>query len=259
MDNVYQHFRKDEAAFIDQAQSLIAQAAAEYRPLLTDFLDPRQQYITRVLAGSVDGVKVFAFGGYPHAERCRVILAPDYFTPQPQDYELSVLAINYPEKFATLHHSSILGTLANAGIQRDLFGDIITNGHAWQVVVAASMSQWVQANVTRLGKIGVRLVPVALDDILSPQNDWEPLATTLPSLRLDAVVAHVFTMSRQRAKGLVEGGKVRLNFAATTRPDVEVAAHDIVSVRGFGRLRLQSLLGKTKKDKLKVTVDVIHK
>ncbi|MCI1986010.1 MAG: RNA-binding protein [Lactobacillus sp.] len=259
MENVYQHFRKDEGPFIDQVQELIAQAASEYRPVLTDFLDPRQVYITRVLAGSVEGVKVLPFGGFAQAERCRVMLAPDYYVPEPADYELAVLAVNYPEKFATLHHSTILGTLANTGIQRDLFGDIITDGHAWQVIVAASMSQWLQSNVTRFGKIGVRFEPVALEQVLQPQNDWEKVQTTLPSLRIDAVVAHVFAMSRQRAKGLVEGGKIRLNFATTTRPDVEVAAHDIVSVRGFGRLRLQELLGTTKKDKLKVTVDVIHK
>lgn len=259
MDNIYQHFRKDEAPFIDQMQEALAQAASEYRPILTDFLDPRQRYIVDVLGGSVEGVRVLPFGGYPNAERQRALLAPDYFEATPADYELALLAINYPEKFATLDHSHILGTLANAGIARDLFGDILTDGQNWQVVVANSMSTWVQTNVTKIGRIGVRFEPTALDAVITPQNDWEPLQTTVPSLRIDAVVAHVFNISRTRAKSLVEGEKVRLNFATMTRPDVEIGEHDLLSVRGFGRLRVDTLLGSTKKDKLRVSFSVIHK
>ncbi|WP_461213510.1 YlmH family RNA-binding protein [Lacticaseibacillus sp. GG6-2] len=259
MDNVYQHFRKGEAPFIDRMQEAIAQAASEYRPILSAFLDPRQVYITDVLAGSVEGVKVLPFGGYPNAERQRVLVAPDYFEPTAADYELVLLTIKYPEKFATLDHSHILGTLVNSGIDRDLFGDILTDGDTWQVVVAASMSDWVQTNVTKIGRIGVRLEASDLAEIVHPEDDWEPLQTTVPSLRLDAVVAHVFNVSRTRAKSLIDGEKVRLNFATTTRPDVEIGEHDMLSVRGFGRLRVESLLGTTKKDKLRVAFSVIHK
>ncbi len=259
MDNVYQHFRKDEAPFIDRMQEAIAQAASEYRPILTPFLDPRQIYITTVLAGSGEGVKVLPFGGYPGAERQRVLVAPDYFEPTTADYELALLTIKYPEKFATLDHSHVLGTLVNAGIDRDLFGDILTDGATWQVVVAASMSDWVQTNVDKIGRIGVRLEATALTAIIRPQNDWEPLQTTVPALRIDAVIAHVFKLSRTRAKSLIEGEKVRLNFATTTRPDLEIGEHDLLSVRGFGRLRVAALLGTTKKDKLRVAFDVIHK
>lgn len=43
MQEVYQHFRKEEQPFIDSAQSWITQAEETYTPYLTDFLDPRQQ------------------------------------------------------------------------------------------------------------------------------------------------------------------------------------------------------------------------
>lgn len=259
MDNVYQHFRKDEQPFIDSIQEALSIATTEYRPWLSPFLDPRQQYITEVLAASFDGVAVHQFGGVTGAERKRILLAPDYFVPEDSDYELALLQINYPQKFAELDHSHILGTLANAGVERAMFGDILNQAEVWQVVVTASMSDWVQQNVTKIGRISVRFEPVDLSAAVTPQDDWESMQTTVASLRLDAVVAHVFSISRTRAKELVEHSHVRLNFATQDRPDGELAVHDIVSVRGYGRLRVDEVLGSTKKDKLRVRFSVIHK
>lgn len=259
MDSVYQHFRKDEAPLIDHMAESIAQAATEYRPVLTAFLNPRETYIAHVLIGGQEDIIGHSFGGYPHAERRRVVFAPSYLNPTPADYELSLLTIKYPQKFAELHHSQVLGTLANAGIDRDVFGDIITDGVTWQFFTTNAMSDWLQTNITKIGRIGVRLEDTPLKYAVQPLSEWEPLETVFSSLRLDNVVAHVFNLSRQRAKGLIEGEKVQLNFAINTRPDVVLAAHDMVSVRGFGRLRIRHLLGVTKKEKQRVALDVLHK
>lgn len=35
--NVYQHFRKSEAVFIDEAAELLERVESQYAPLLTDF------------------------------------------------------------------------------------------------------------------------------------------------------------------------------------------------------------------------------
>lgn len=47
--NVKQHFRPDEAPFIDEVQGWIATATSEYRPVLTEFLNPRQRFIASTL------------------------------------------------------------------------------------------------------------------------------------------------------------------------------------------------------------------
>ncbi|EGT93217.1 ylmH protein, partial [Acinetobacter baumannii ABNIH3] len=36
------------------------------------------------------------FGG-PHAERKRAIIAPLYFKPQPEDFELTLFELQYPK------------------------------------------------------------------------------------------------------------------------------------------------------------------
>ncbi|MGO2744808.1 MAG: RNA-binding protein, partial [Lacticaseibacillus paracasei] len=72
MDAIYQHFRKDEAALIDHFAELIETARTEYRPVLTDFTDPRQRLIATSLVSADDDIKIVHFGGYPHAERQRI-------------------------------------------------------------------------------------------------------------------------------------------------------------------------------------------
>ena len=43
------------------------------------------------------------------------------------------------------------------------------------------------------------------------------------------------------------------------RPDYEVKYGDILSIRGYGRLRIDDLLGVTRKDKLRIRVSVLEK
>ena len=42
MEQVFQHFRKDEQPFIEQVYGWIRDIEDRYAPKLTDFLDPRQ-------------------------------------------------------------------------------------------------------------------------------------------------------------------------------------------------------------------------
>lgn len=259
MDHVTQHFRKEEAPIIDRLNTAIAQAASEYRPVLTEFLDPRERFIATTLMGTHDDVRLHSFGGYPDAERRRVIFAPTYFTPGDDDFAIAAVAIHYPEKFAALGHSQVLGTLANSGVARATFGDIVSDGHVWQTLVVANMVDWLMANVTRIGKISVRLESIDLATVVRPETDWESVEVSMTSVRLDSLISHAYHLSRARAKALVEADKVRLNFALVTAPDLAVGVADIVSVRGFGRIRIQDVLGVTKKGKTRLALDVIHK
>lgn len=54
MSDIYQHFRKDERAFIDQALEWKRIVQEQYRMKLTDFLDPREQVILAAVTGQAD-------------------------------------------------------------------------------------------------------------------------------------------------------------------------------------------------------------
>lgn len=61
MDGIYQHFRAEEYAFIDKILGITMQVENEYTPQLTDFLDPRQRFITETVIGGYDEINVQFF------------------------------------------------------------------------------------------------------------------------------------------------------------------------------------------------------
>lgn len=257
-ENVYQHFRKEEHTFIDNVLDWIQTCETQYTPYLTDFLDPRQVYIVTTLLGKDRDLKLLGFGGYELAERKRLFIYPDYYEPKLEDFDIELVEIQYPQKFTTLTHSKILGTLMSTGVKREFFGDIITDGYKWQFFVSKNMENYIKLQLEKIGNVSIRLESRVFDDLLEPINDWEDGVDTVASLRLDAVISTVFKISRQRAKLLIESGKVKVNWAEATRADNELALLDTVSVRGFGRLFIQSLEGKTKKDKLRISFRILY-
>ncbi|MDH6364451.1 RNA-binding protein YlmH [Enterococcus sp. PF1-24] len=257
--NVYQHFRADEHPFIDAVGDWIEKVDSQYAPYLTDFLDPRQAYIVETLVRQMSELKFQFYGGYPEAERSRCLIFPDYYQATEADFEIVSYEVMYPQKFSTLGHGKILGTLLGAGIRRDAFGDIVTDGLRWQVFMTKEISSFIANQVNKVGNVSVRFEEMADGEFLQSVDKWQEETTTVSSLRLDTVVASVYNISRQRAKQLIESGKVKVNWGEVQRTDFILAELDIISVRGFGRIQLLEINGKTKKDKLRLVIGVLRK
>jgi len=128
MMNIYQHFRKDEQPFIEQVIDWVLQVEKQYTPYLTDFLNPRERFILKTIVGQYDDVNQQTFGGFKEAEQKRALIYPPYYEPTAADYEITLIEIDYPTKFADLSHGQIMGTILGAGIDRNTLGDIITDG-----------------------------------------------------------------------------------------------------------------------------------
>lgn len=257
--NISQHFRSDEIPFLESIDNLSGQVENEYRPILTDFLNPRQLYILESIINRHDGIRFSTYGGYPNAELRRTIVYPEYFTPKNDDFKITIFEIDYPSKFATLAHGQILGSLMGAGIERNVIGDIITDGLRWQFMVQSEMADYVKTQVDHIGKIKVKLERVIPEQVIEPVDESEELTTTVSSMRVDALVSDGFHISRHHAKELIDGGEVRINWVATQRPDLELSTKDIVSVRGYGRIVINEIAGMTKKDKIRVIISVYNR
>ncbi|GEK89880.1 RNA-binding protein YlmH, contains S4-like domain [Alkalibacterium putridalgicola] len=259
MEDLYQHFREDEKYFIDQVLDWVQQVEFQYSPYLSPFLDPREQYIVESIIGQHSEVKAEAFGGYEAAERKRLFLSPSYFEPSQDDFEITITEIRYPKKFAHLSHGKILGTLMGTGIKREMIGDIITDGEDWQFFADAAIMQYLLTSVTKIGNITIQLEEVPYTDILLPKDSWDERYEIVSSLRLDVVLANVFHISRQKSKELISSGKVKVNWNETERPDVVLGIHDVLSIRGYGRIRIEAIEGKTKKEKIRLKLGVLDR
>lgn len=257
--NVYQHFRKDEHPFVDMIGGWIEQVESQYAPYLTDFLDPRQAFILESIIGS-DSELVYSFyGGYESAERRRALIYPAYYEPTEEDYQVELYEIKYPVKFGSLSHGKILGTLLSSGIRREFFGDIISDGERWQFFINHEVANFVISQLDKIGSMSVKVKQINYTDILVAKDSWEFETDTVTSLRVDNIISAVFNISRQRSKLLVDSGKVKVNWVEIQRSDFMLALLDIISIRGFGRIQLRTIEGKTKKDKHRVQLAVLRK
>lgn len=254
MDVIYQHFRPEEYDFIDKIIALVTQTEDEYTPRLTHFLDPRQRFIAETVVGSYETIKIAFDGGRDHTERVRAIIYPDYYEPTEADFEIALFQIRYPVKFTTLTHQKILGTLMSLGLKREIFGDILEKEDVWQFFVEASMKNYLTTQIDKIGKVNVILEEIPLADAMMTHLDWDEKAITVASLRLDTLIAAAHPISRQKAKQFIQAGLVRVNFEKIERSDFICEEEDIISVRGYGRIKLLATHGKSKKDKDKITM-----
>ncbi len=250
--NIYQHFRPEEKAFIDQVLNWRNFVEKTFTSKLTDFLDPREQHILKKVIGTHSDVKVEFFGGGINAERKRALLIPEYGTGDQKDYEITLFEVEYPVKFYTIEHPQVLGTLMGLGVKRGKFGDILIEDKRAQFFASNDVSDYIMLNVQSIGKAAVHLAKLDLEMALSAENDWREEILTVSSLRLDTVLSGIHHLSRQKSQTLIEHGLVKVNWSLIENPSFECQEGDMISARGYGRLKILSIDGKTKKEKWRI-------
>ncbi|MFC4712523.1 RNA-binding protein [Planococcus dechangensis] len=254
MEEIFQHFRKDEQQFIEQANDWLRDVEDMYAPKLTDFLDPRQRFIIQSLIGSRD-VQMAVSGLFEQAERQRVLLHPDYYVPADDDFQITMFELRYPIKFVSLQHPDVLGALMSLGLERGKFGDIRIGEGRVQLTVMEEVAPYLRANLVSAGKVKVQLEEVTDPlEFLPVIEEWIEEAHTVSSLRLDTVMSSVYNISRQKAAALINGGKVKVNWSLQEQVAFELHESDLLSVRGLGRVQIQAIEGRTKKDKIRLQV-----
>ncbi|WP_113929826.1 RNA-binding protein [Bacillus sp. P14.5] len=257
MTSIYQHFRKDEKEFIDNVIEWREYVENSYSPKVTDFLDPRQQHILKAVIGTNSDIKISFFPNLASIERKRAVLYPDYYEPAESDYAVTLYEIHYPKKFVTLEHRQILGSLMSIGLKREKFGDILMDGDRIQLMTASEIGDYVEMNFQEAGRSKVTLEKVPFNSLAASTEEWREVITTVSSLRLDVILSALYNISRQKVQTLITGGTVKVNWRVVESAAFEVAEGDIFSMRGFGRSKLISIEGKTKKDKIRIAAGVL--
>ena len=255
MEHLIQHFRKDEQPFIEQVIGWQREVEDRYAPKLTDFLDPRQRFIVESVIGQNEDLSIFTEGTFEEAERQRILIAPSYLEPTEEDFQIGVYTIHYPAKFVQLRHPDVLGALLSIGLDRSKFGDIRLGENTVQFALAQEIADYVRANLTGMGKVKVHVEELGSSTpLIQNEEHWVESSYTVSSMRLDVVLATVANISRQKSQSLINGGKVKVNWTVREAVAFELQEGDIVSARGFGRLKVIMTEGRTKKDKIRLQV-----
>lgn len=233
----------------DRLLELASQADRQGRCRFTPFLTPPEAALAEAAAKRA-GVACALMGGYEGAERRMARFCPAACEPEP--FPLTALRLIWPHQSAPAHRD-LLGALMGLGIRRDRTGDIVLGADEAMLFVEAPLADTVLAGLTEAGRIRLTAARAEAGDLpAAPQG--EEVRFTVQSARLDAIVADGFHLSRGDAAALVEAGAVKLRHAPTLRPDARVAEGDAISVRGHGRLTIETIGAPTRKGRLPVTI-----
>lgn len=256
--SVYDHFRPEERPFVERVEEWAARVGDRYERIHTDFLDPRQAFIVRSIAGREPGVYIAAEGGYEGAERTRIVLHPEYMEPEPDEFGVAVLQVQGTNQFLTLAHRDYLGALIGLGIKRDKFGDILVHEEGAQLIVAREIVDYVRIHMTQVHRIHVRIEELPITAIRVPAQTFRRITFTVQSPRLDAIIGDVYRLSRAKVLAPIQNGRARVNWREVNDPSFRLVTGDVVSFKGFGRFRVAEVGGETKKGRIRIEIDIVE-
>lgn len=215
----------------------------------TGFLSPAEQAQAEICARQA-GVSCLAQGGTPDAERCVIAFADADWTPA---WPIRCLRIAWHPRYGAPGHRDLLGSVLGLGIGREQVGDIFpAEGEAF-LFVLDDMAPYIAASLDRVGGTPVRIEVLEEWPELSA-HAGEAVRATVASLRLDALIGAAYHLSRTRAAEVIASGRVQVDHRPELRADRHMAQGAVISVRGMGRVRVESVGNTTKKGRIGITL-----
>ena len=203
-------------------------------PTNTAFLSPAEAQGARDLLRAAAIHEGFALlGGYEGAERRMLFFLPDWQEEADASDAMAFLRAAWHESEHPTHRD-LLGSLMALGVERETLGDILVS----------------EGIITKIGVIGIlRLIyfVIGADALRVPEQKVKEIRDTVATLRLDAVTAAGFSMSRGKAAELIAAGRVQKNYREVTKGDASVAQGDVISARGLGKFEVAEVGGLSKK------------
>ena len=159
-------------------------------------------------------------------------------------------------KFADkLTHRDFLGALLNLGIERSTLGDIIIRDNVGYVFAEEKIAEFITGELLRVKRTDVR---ATVTDAL-PEGELyktEIKRIQIQSERVDAVIAKVYSLSREDSQALIKRGLVFVNGREIDSSSYTPKEGDKVSARGHGRFIYQGFDSTSRKGKLNAIVEV---
>ncbi|MBC8532183.1 YlmH/Sll1252 family protein [Gehongia tenuis] len=193
----------------------------------------------------------------PWAERKIMVLTRQGETDA-SDY-LAALEISWNSRFGSAGHRDILGSLMGLGIVRESLGDIAVEKERAVVFMLPDMAKYVEGQLDRVGRTSVRVRALSLDGLNLEEPALDQQVITAASLRLDALLSAALKSSRSKIAAMIASGQIKVNHEPVYRSDIRLTEDDLLSIRGWGRIRIHEVCGETKKDRMRVVIDRYRK
>ena len=223
-----------------------------YEITFSDFL-PMLKYLefNMILQKQYIEQNILIYGGFEDAERVIIGFFPEYIEENTSYFPISMLEINYNKKYSRkLTHRDFLGAILNLGIDRCKVGDIIIDNDRVICFLYDDIAEYVNVNLEKVSSTKVNTKIIKFEDYTVEKTKFEEKNIIISSLRLDSVLSGAFNISRGKISDYIKGEKVFLNFVVQTNSAKNIKENDIITLRGLGRIKILSIVGKTKKDRI---------
>ena len=243
----------EERLLIARAEDMVKLSEKHCCLKNTDFLTPSEAVIIKnSLVRGYESKQEF-FGGYPEAERVMFISDPDFLEGYDVDDFLCALVITGRD-IGSLSHRDYLGSILGLGIKREKIGDILVSEKETIVFADSEIAGFITDNLTKIGRVGIHIERKEIKEISVPEKKTVKISGTVQSLRFDAVLSTALKTSRSKAVQLIESEKASLNWSVCTASARNMNEGDVFSARGFGRFKLESVAGLTKKGRVSIEI-----
>ena len=248
----------EERVLLARVMDKLKETGQKNIPACTPFLSPHESEAVSRLIAACGHPRHLLFGGYEGAERRVCLFLPDWMEDGRDafDEEGPIAALRAVWHGGdVLSHRDFLGALMGMGVSRASVGDILVGSGSCDILLLREVAPFLRQSMDSAGRTRLSLSPISLSDLQPPQAQVKVIRDTVAALRLDAVAASGFSISRSKAAGHITAGHVSLNWQECTKPDHPVAQGDVISCRGLGKCVLTQVGGQSKKGRVMLVME----
>lgn len=247
-----QPINSEEREFCRHIADLLSIGSKSGMPKFSGFLTEREQQLAKAQA-DIAKTECSFWGG--HGEAVRRMFCSQ--AAEPEDFPLEAVTFFYRSSYVRsdkdmLSHRDFLGALMSLGIKRDQIGDIAAAEEGAVVFASQNVLPLILDEISKVGRIGVRSetgIKIAL-----PRQRFEDISLTVSSLRIDALISGVCSLSRDKAASLIKSGGAVVNGIEISSSSDNIEVGDVFSVKGYGKFVFSDLGSLTKKGKTRITI-----
>ncbi|PZO12215.1 MAG: photosystem II S4 domain protein [Leptolyngbya foveolarum] len=249
-EDLLKHSENKEA--LSRAIDKAEQAIRTWEPVATDFLSPPELSEAEAAFKKLTDIHTMVSGGYPQAERQRMVIARSEISLEGEAVPLAALSIAGNFLFDTASHRDFLGSLLGTGLVRDKVGDIIVLGERGaQAIVVPELVEFLSTSLNQVRSVPVKTSQIEISELRVREPRKKEMTTVEASMRLDAIASAGFGMSRSKMADMITSGDVRMNWKSVTQSSHKVQTGDLIAIRGKGRLEIGEVV-VTKKERYRV-------
>ncbi|MDR2006639.1 MAG: RNA-binding protein [Acidaminococcales bacterium] len=226
-------------------------AAKSRRYAISAFLDPYGLSVAETVAAHFAMLRLEFEGGFVGAERVKAAFVDNEYRGE-LVYDIIGLEIKWDKRFYSLAHRDVLGAVLGLGCEREVIGDIVLGGEGAQLVAGRTAADFLLGNLTAVGAANVSVKEIDFSELKQKEEKIKDIKATVAALRLDAVAAAGYGVSRSYMAEEIKAQRVKINWKAAKNGAQPVRAGDVVSFRGRGRVEVAEIGGLTKKGRISI-------